>query len=166
MDDVYGNRVVALRDHLRSHIERGLWCRAHFHSVGDGLASTEESFRSAMDVVKEHERQLWIAGMADIHKYQEERKAARLSLESLGPDRLRLRVSVATEAALYDQPLTLQLTLPAGRSEADLTISDEGRALIPIRTAPGADPTSAWADVAPIDGTYTVELTPKPGDAG
>lgn len=166
MDDVYGNRVAALREHLAKHIERGLWCRAHFHSVGDGLASTEENFRAAMDVVKERESEFWIAGMADIHKYQEERKAAKLSLESLGPDRLRLGVYVATDAALYDQPLALQLALPAGRPEADLTIRDEKGALIPIRTSPGADPTSAYADVAPVEGTYTLMLQPKSDDAG
>ncbi len=160
MDDVYGNRAAALREHLAGHIERGLWCRAHFHSVGDGLASTEASFRAAMDVVREHESELWIAGMADIYKYQEERKAARLSLEALGPGRLLLRVSVATDAALYDQPLTLQLTLPAGGSPADLTIADENSGALPVRASEGTDPEAAYVDVPPIDAAYTAEWSP------
>jgi len=157
MDDVYGNRVAALREHLAGHIERGLWCRAHFHSVGDGLASTEENFRAAMDVVREHESALWIAGMGDIYKYQQERGASKLSLEQAGPDRLLVRLSVGTDAALYDQPLTLEVTLPAGTSPADLTIREEKSAPLPIQVSPDAGPAVARVDVAPIDGAYTVE---------
>ena len=86
MDDVYGKRVEAFRQHLLRHIERGIWCRAHFHYIGEKLSSSEENFRAAMDIAKENEAELWIAGMADIYKYQTERAGATLALVSSGPD--------------------------------------------------------------------------------
>ena len=47
----YGNRVSALRTHLERHIERGIWCRVHYHYIGDGLSTSEANFRAAMEVI-------------------------------------------------------------------------------------------------------------------
>lgn len=80
MDDSYGNRVANFRRILEQHIERGLWCRIHYHYIGDGLSSSEANFRAALDIAKEHAADLWIAGMADVYKYQTERTAAKLTL--------------------------------------------------------------------------------------
>ncbi|MBI5395948.1 MAG: polysaccharide deacetylase family protein, partial [Verrucomicrobia bacterium] len=76
MDDSYGNRVANFRHILEQHLQRGLWCRIHYHYIGDGLSSSEANFRAALDIAKEHQSDLWIAGMADIHKYQSERNAS------------------------------------------------------------------------------------------
>lgn len=112
MDDTYGRRVEAFRLQLQRHIDRAGWCRIHYHSIGEGQAASEANFRAALDVAKEHEADLWIAGMADIYKYQVERAAATLAIESADADRAVLRLRCSTDSQLYDQPLTLQVQLP------------------------------------------------------
>ena len=77
MDDVYGNRVSVFRQQLERNIETQGWYRVHFHYIGEGLSSSEGNFRAVLDITKEHESKLWIAGMADIFKYQEERQLPR-----------------------------------------------------------------------------------------
>jgi len=69
----YGNRVASFRRMLEQHIERRLWCRIHYHSIGKGLSSSEANLRAALDIAKKYEEDLWIAGMAEIYKYQTER---------------------------------------------------------------------------------------------
>jgi len=68
MDDSYGGRVEAFRKALRTHLDRGLWCRMRYHSIGEGLSSSEANFRAALDIAKQHQDKLWIAGMADIYQ--------------------------------------------------------------------------------------------------
>ncbi|MBU6302516.1 MAG: polysaccharide deacetylase family protein [Verrucomicrobia bacterium] len=70
MDDSYGRRVEAFRKALETHLSRGLWCRVHYHYIGEGLSSSEANFRAALDIAKQHQDKLWIAGMADIYKYR------------------------------------------------------------------------------------------------
>jgi hypothetical protein len=112
MDDVYGNRVAEFRRLLEKHIAGDGWYRVHYHSVGQGLSSSETHFRAALDIAKEHESDLWIAGMADIYKYQTERRGAALAIQDSGPGRVDLRLSCSMPPELYDQPLTIELTLP------------------------------------------------------
>jgi len=112
MDDVYGDRVTAFREHLRRHIERGLWCRIHFHSIGKGAASSELTLRDVLAIAKAHENDLWIAGMADIYKYQTERQATKLWLSAESPQQVYLRLFCGTNPEWYDQPLTMEMVLP------------------------------------------------------
>ena len=100
------------RSMLEQHIERGLWYRIHYHYIGEGLSSSEANFRAVLDIAKEHEAALWIAGMADIHKYQTERNGSSLALVSSEPRRLAFRLSCLTDPELYDQPLTIEVMTP------------------------------------------------------
>lgn len=109
MDDVYGSRADALRTHLRKHIDRGGWCRAHFHSVGEGLATSESNFSEALEVVREFEDDIWITGLADAYKYQTARKFTKLALRRDSEKRLLLSCEVQTDPGLYDEPLTLRV---------------------------------------------------------
>jgi hypothetical protein len=160
MDDVYGDRVPALRRHIERHIERGLWCRVHYHSIGPGLAASDENFRAAMEVVEEHRPQLWIAGMADIHKYQTERKAAKLSLRPLSANRLALRLSCATDPSLFDQPLTIELMSPPAGASEKLTVRNEASQPLTLRHASHAERAVIRFDVPPVAASYTIETTP------
>ena len=116
MDDVYGGRVEAFRKAIEGHLERGLWCRTHFHAIGDGLNSSEANFRAALDLARQHQDQLWIAGMSEIHQYQTALASARLNLQKSEDGRLTFKLEVGTDPALYAQPLTLEVTAPAGTS--------------------------------------------------
>jgi len=156
MDDTYGERVQAFRTHLEQHLERGLWCRAHFHYIGDGLSTTEANFRAALDVAREHAGELWIAGMADIYKYQLERRATKLALRPTAPGGVTLAVSCATDPGLFDQPLTLEVTLPAAASAPGLTVTKVGAEAIAARAVPGMEGKVWRFDISPTDATYAL----------
>lgn len=160
MDDSYGNRVANFRRVLEQHIERGLWCRIHYHYIGDGLSSSEANFRAALDVAKEHQSQLWIAGMADIHKYQTERNASKLTLQQTGPKRLAFQLTCLTDAALYDQPLTIEAQLPPSLDAGRVKVKDDRGNVIPLRVARQDGVTALRFDVAPRNAVYSVEMRP------
>lgn len=157
MDDVYGNPVEALRQHLLRHIERGIWCRIHFHYIGEKLSSSEANFRAALDIVRENKADIWIAGMADIYKYQTERAAATLRLERSGPDSLSLALSCSTDPGLFDQPLTLEVTLPESWTGHQVRIiASEGKgAAAKRRTQNGGN--LLYFEAAPVNSIYRIE---------
>jgi len=160
MDDVYGNRVAAFRQHLERHLASGNWCRIHYHYIGHGLSSSEANFRAALDVAKEHRSQLWIAGMADIHKYQTERNASKLTLQPSGPKRLAFQITCQTDATLYDQPMTIEAQLPPSSNAGRVKIKDDRGNVIPSRVARTDGVTALRFDVAPRNAVYAMEMTP------
>lgn len=160
MDDSYGNRVENFRRLLEQHIERGLWLRVHYHYIGEGLSSSEANFRAALDIAKARQSALWIAGMADIHKYQIERDSARLTPMRSGATRLEFRVTCQADPGLYDQPLTLELTHPRALDVRRMTIKDARGQALPARAGEVADDTVLRFDVAPCDGSYSIEIRP------
>lgn len=156
MDDVYGDRISAFGTHLRRHIESQGWCKVHFHYIGEGLSSSEESFRAALDIAKEHESELWIAGMASIHKYQIERDRTELAIASKGPLRAVLTLTCGTDPELYDQYLTIQLTLPSSWSPEEVTVKSVGSGVVvPTSAAPSCR--TIRFDARPITAAYIVE---------
>jgi hypothetical protein len=157
MDDIYGNRVATFRRLLEQHIQRGLWFKVHCHDVGPGAAASEANFRAALDIAKQHESDLWIAGMADIYKYQTERRGAKLAFEDRNPRQATLVVSCSTDPILFDQPLTIDLTLPDAWLPEELTVRNRASAAIPIRQGPGPGVTMVRFDVPPMTETYTIE---------
>jgi hypothetical protein len=108
---------------LEQHIERGLWYRIHYHYIGEGLSSSEANFRAVLDIAKEHESALWIAGMADIHKYLMERSGSALSLVTSDPGHLSFKLSCATDPDLYDQPLTIEVEIPKSWPPDQITVT-------------------------------------------
>jgi hypothetical protein len=160
MDDSYGNRVENFRRILEQHLQRGLWCRIHYHYIGDGLSSTEANFRAALDIAKQHDADLWIAGMADIHKYQTERNAAKLTLLKSDAQQLSFQVTCATDATLNDQPLTIELAPPAAWNLQKIVVKDTQGSI--ISTKPGkADGADALRfDVPPREASYSIGTAP------
>lgn len=158
MDDTYGDRVETFRRTLERHLERGLWCRVHYHSIGDGLAASEPNFRAALDVAKEHEAALWVAGMADIHKYQSERGGASLVLVASAPRRLSFTLSCATDPDLYDQPLTIEVNGPDGLDLARVQVTDAQGRVCATRAAPAGAGRVFRFEVPPRTAAYTVTL--------
>jgi hypothetical protein len=161
MDDVYGDRLGAFREHLERHIERGLWCRIHYHSVGDKLSTSEANFRAALDLAQQHSSDLWIAGMADIHKYQTERQAAKLTVGGDRPGRVLLKLSCVTDAELYDQPLTIEVTLPPDWPAEGVraTSVTTGEVAIPVTSVPQGG--ALRFHLPPITAEYVLERAQK-----
>jgi peptidoglycan/xylan/chitin deacetylase (PgdA/CDA1 family) len=156
MDDSYGGRVEAFRKALETHLQRGLWCRIHFHYIGDGLSSSEANFRAALEIAKQHQDKLWIAGMADIYKYQTERNSAKLTLVKSDAKSLTFQLDCATDATLYDQPLTLEITMPAAMNTSEIIVKDASGKSMPVTTA------APWLRcvVPPKSTIYSVTLSP------
>ncbi len=135
MDDVYGGRVEALRVALDRHLERGLWCRVHYHAIGQGLAASEANFRAALDLVRQPQDKLWIAGMSEIHQYQTALASARLRQQDAAAGRLSFQLEVGTDPALYAQPLSLEVTPPAGARRVVL-VREGGAEIAPETGSP------------------------------
>ena len=156
MDDVYGGRVPAFEHHLKRHIERGGWCRIHYHSIGDGQAASETNFRAALDAAKEHEPQLWIAGIADIHKYQTERAGATLAIENATATRAEITLTCSTDSSLYDQPLTLLTVLPVSWPTDRVTVTDSNSQSLPLQSESTDEGSIVRFHVPPITATYVI----------
>jgi hypothetical protein len=160
MDDTYGNRVANFRRMLEQHIERGLWYRIHYHYIGEGLSSSEANFRAVLDIAKEHEAAIWIAGMADIHKYQTECNGARLTLVRSEPRCLTFRLSCLADPELYDQPLTIEVAPPLSCPPNRLAVtSSQGKASA-SRTVQAHGKAVLRFEAAPRTADYTIELIP------
>jgi len=173
MDDTYGRRLDAFRRLLERNLgQKSLgWCKLHFHSIGDGYATSLEHFRSVLELVKQHEQSLWITGLADAYKYLTARRGAKLQLTRLATNRLKLALTCATEPTLYDQPLTIELTVPASWAGGVVVTDAAGRALQSVRQAePDLRAGGTFGsgnrallrfDVPPRSAEYVVEL-PQP----
>ncbi len=160
MDDVYGGRVAAFREHVESHLERGLWCRVHFHYIGAGLSSSEANFRAALDIAKEHQSDLWIAGMADIYRYQTQRNASKLTPVQSDSQRLTFQFTCLTDATLYDQPLTLEVVHPLSLDVSRLKVKDAQGEVISLRPARADGAPVLRFDIPPQDAVYSIEMIP------
>ncbi len=160
MDDSYGGRVEAFRKALQTHLERGLWCRVHYHYIGDGLSSSEANFRAALDLARQHQDKLWIAGMADIHNYLTERSSAKLTLMKSESKSLTFQLDCSTDATLYDQPLTLEATLPSGWEVAGTAVRPEAGAPLPTQLVQSDGSRLLRFEVPPQRAAYLLKTTP------
>ncbi|NOX53444.1 MAG: hypothetical protein GXP27_03200 [Planctomycetes bacterium] len=163
MDDTYGNRVAVFRQQLERNLlpNRLGWFKVHFHSVGKGCASSEENFRAVLEIIKEHQSQLWIAGLADAYKCLTERRGAKLAIESLGPHRLALKLTCTTNPELFDQPLTLVLSLPTSWLPDRVRVTHSEGESVPVRTVAAAKGRASQLrfDAFPRDTTFFIERT-------
>ncbi len=160
MDDVYGQRIAALRRSLYRHIERRGWCRIHYHSIGKGLSCSEANFQAALETIKENESQLWIAGMTDIYKYQTERNGSKLELIGAGPRQLTFRLSCLTDRMLYNEPLTIEYLAPESWRLDQVHVKNTNQETIPIYTDPLNEETILRFNVPAVDASYTLEMVP------
>lgn len=158
MDDSYGNRVENFRRILDQHLQRGLWCRIHYHYIGDGLSSSEANFRAALDIVEQARDKLWIAGMADIHKYQTERNASKLTLLKSDERSLTFKLTCTVNTTLYDQPLTIEMTHAASWDQQKVKIRNAQGTVIPARKIHVDDTGTLRFDAPCRDADYFIEL--------
>jgi hypothetical protein len=156
MSDILGNRVAGYRKSMTRAIEEGRWFTSLYHQIGTSIS--DENFHNVLDITKQHEHELWIAGMADIYKYKEERDGAQLVIENQGHDNVKLSISCSTDPELYDQPLTIRLILPKGWSSETLKIHDERDNIIPTRSAMAGQEPVVRFEVPPTDADYSISM--------
>jgi len=95
--------------------------------------------------------------MADIHKYQTERRCASLTIENAGDHRAILRLSCSTDPELYDQPLTIDVTLPQLWATERVAVTDQKARKIDTRRVLSSEGSLLRFDVPPNDSKYTIE---------
>jgi hypothetical protein len=134
----------------------------HYHYIGDGLSTSEANFRAALDIAKEHQGKLWIAGMADIHKYETERRGARLEIENKTESRIILKLSCTTDPVLYDQPLTIDVTLPKSWATERVLVTNVNTEELDVRRVSTSASVVLQFDSRPTDAAYTIETTLPP----
>ncbi len=105
-------QVVAVVDQALTKGEMG---HLDFHGVGgDWLVTPMEWFTALLDKLDASKDQLWVTDTASYLKYAKERDGAEVKVLEAGNDRIRLALVTKTDAALYDEPLTLSTKVPAG----------------------------------------------------
>jgi hypothetical protein len=149
------DRANAYKDLLDQAIQTGAWAVALFHQIGSPWVS-EATFRSVLETTREREQQLWIAGMAAVHKYERERDHSALSMRTGAPDEVRLALTCRTDPALYDQPLTIELTLPDEWAPQAVRVRSAEGAAVEVREVGGARPAVVRFDLPPSDGEYLI----------
>ena len=113
-----------------------------------------------MDIAKKNEADVWIAGMADIHKYQTQRRRAKLAIENNGPSRVSLRLSCSTNPELYDQPLTIEVTLPKSWLANRVMVKNAQDKAIATRSSQTDGRTLLLFEAAPRNTLYSIEMIP------
>ncbi|MGD9497684.1 MAG: polysaccharide deacetylase family protein [Armatimonadota bacterium] len=154
MADSYGERVEAYRQGVDEAIASGGWFTALFHQIGESIS--DENFRAVLELTRERQDSLWIAGMAAVHKYLTERNAASLRCTAIDGDGVRLTVTCATDRTLYDQPLTIAVTPPAGWEVGQLHVTDAEGTPVQTRARPSEGGAVLLFDVPPVTADYVV----------
>lgn len=158
MDDVYGGRVDAFRQHLEAHLERGLWARVHHHGIGEGKGASEANFRATLDIAGKYRDRIWNAGMSEIHRYQAARDGARLVPIQSGAEGMDFRVEATTDPSLYDRPLEIEAQLPAPWRDARVE-SGEGGEMAHTIVSKAGSPLIRF-EIPPVTATYRLRHAP------
>ncbi len=159
MDDSYGNRVAAFRQHLERNLHGGLgWCKVHFHSVGPNLASSIANFRAVLDIVREHRKSLWVTGLSDAYQYLVERQSSKLDIESTDGNTATIKLTCVTDEKLFQQPLTIAVRLPSAWKNATI-VGDTGSSM-PTRTITRDESRFLLFDVPPVTRRWTISRRP------
>jgi hypothetical protein len=145
----------AYRTTLEGAIEKGVLFTGLFHRI-DPTGVTPATFRGMLETTKRHAAEIWVAGGTDVFKYFQERNAAALTWASGGAGGLTLALTCATDAKLYDQPLTIELALPDGWRAQDLKVRNGQGAAVPTRVATVAGQSVVRFDVPPVTGKYAL----------
>ena len=121
----------------------GGWEALLFHGVGGDWiafpASEHERLLAEIDRRRAAGR-LWCGAAIAVHKYAAERDAARLE-PAAAPDGAlaAARLSVATDPALFDEPLTLEASVPLDRDSVAVEVAPADGAPAALLRAPAVD---------------------------
>jgi len=129
----------------------GLWLITVTHGIqGIGYQPvTSDTLRTYFDYLSERQDHLWVATFQDGAKYARERHNGKVTT-SMSGDRIQVTVTHSLDKTLYDLPLTVKTTLPAGwqlvhfqqgKEERWLPIHKDGDAAYALyRMAPNGPP--------------------------
>ena len=111
--------------HVDAAIQEGSWHYTAFHGIGPtaewGGPVRGEAFIALLDTLARRRDQVWTSPFTRLYKYQQERNSARVDWLSIEKSALRGSLTCPLDPRLYDEPLTLRVSLPGGWERALLT---------------------------------------------
>ena len=117
---------------------------------GYGMTTSEETFSGFLGCLDARRQRFWVAPLDDILKYREESRDAVVLTTRSDRHMVILRLSVRTDAVLYDHPLTLILPYQAGRTVR--SVRQEREQCRVYQDAAG----NVLVDVRPVNSMITV----------
>lgn len=149
--EIFSNRVEQL-------VANGQWGTFYYHTIGmeKSLGISEAFFRQQVEYLASSQADIWFAGIAQAHKYQAERRSTVLSINNLGKEKVRINFAIQTDPVLYDEPLTVELALPASWRSSALRILDRDGRTIKTRSASQDGQPVVRFEVVPVSGAVTV----------
>ncbi|MEA2012347.1 MAG: polysaccharide deacetylase family protein [Verrucomicrobiota bacterium] len=103
-----------------------------FHGVGgDWLSVPLKVFIPLIDRIAEEKEKIWVAGHIAVHKYETERKTAKIEVLSSTESSIKLKLTSKADKTLYDEPLTLLSTLPANWKRSKIIHNKKTKEIIP-----------------------------------
>jgi len=103
-----------------------------FHGVGgDWLSFDEAQFVALLDGLETRRSEVWITDHISMHKYEKERDSAKVGVTKADTRKILIELTVGTEAALYDESLTLITHVPASWKECQVS-QGERKTIVPV----------------------------------
>jgi len=110
--------LARLKGYVDTAIAEGSWHLVGFHGIGPdcewGGPVDGAVFTGMLDYLFEKRNLVWTGTHTEVHKYDQERSTASVSLLEVTPNGLRLNLSSEKEPRLYDYPLTLRTKVDPG----------------------------------------------------
>jgi peptidoglycan/xylan/chitin deacetylase (PgdA/CDA1 family) len=140
-------RIENLLDPGRPSGQYRGWLVTHFHQVKDPL---KPGVVEALKYLQDKREDIWIGTFREVAQYGQERDTARLGVDAVSRDALRLTLTDDMSDERFDFPLTLKLRLPenwknlratqAGRLLASRILTHEGSRYALIQAVPDRGP--------------------------
>lgn len=109
-------------DWVDGAIAKGEMRHLAFHGVGgDWHSAPINYFLALLDKLDACSGELWLTDPLSYHKYETERRTAQVRVIESGDTILRLSLTSESDPALYDQPLTLAVAVPAEWKRVTIT---------------------------------------------
>lgn len=134
--------------HVDKAIAKGAMECVVFHGVGgDWLAATMPVFIELLDGLEARKDKVWLTGHIPAVQYATERDAATVKTGASDAAKITLSLTCTADPKLYDLPLTLVTTLPAGWTACSV---DQGKRHAEAKVANGAAMYQALPGAEPI----------------
>jgi peptidoglycan/xylan/chitin deacetylase (PgdA/CDA1 family) len=121
-------------------VREGGWFIEELHGVEDvGVKGgweprTIQEFQAHFDHIESFGPQIWVAPMVNVGNYIEEREALQIKQTQWGADGVQLILDDAFNDSIFDEPLTLLVTLPKGWKGSGVKAIQAGKTLT-VRSA-------------------------------
>lgn len=131
--------AALLRGYVERAIEEGSWHLVGFHGIGPdcewGGPVRAEAFGGLLDALAERRELVWSGTHSEVHRYEQERASAAVRLLGAERGEIRLELTCAKDAHLYDAALTLRTKVPA---DWEVVSVQQGDAVQRVEAAGGA----------------------------